>query len=173
MKNLAVENARMIFRNFRGEASTFNAAGNRNFCLLVPKDQALALQEEGWKVKWPRVNNQDDDGRDPYIPVTVRFFSHGDEQDGRDPKIFVRNSVNDQFVKYTEKMVGNLDNAEIETVDVVIRPREWEMNGKTGVKAYLKSMWVTLLQDEFYGKYYSSEPAEYESPSEDDEVPFN
>ena len=173
MKNLAMENARMIFRNFRGEASTFNAAGNRNFCLLVPKDQAYALQEEGWKVKWPRVNSQDDDGRDPYIPVTVRFFSQGDEQDGRDPKIFVRNSEKDDWVKYTEKMVGNLDNAEIDHCDIVIRPREWEMNGKTGVKAYLKSMWVTLLQDEFYGKYFSAEPAEYESPSEDDEVPFN
>lgn len=173
MKNLAIENARIIFRNFRGEASTFNAAGNRNFCLLIPKEQAYQLQEDGWKVKWPRVNDQDDDSRDPYIPVTVRFFGQGTERDGRDPKIFVRNSVNDPFVEYTEKMVSNLDNAEIENLDVVIRPREWEMNGKSGVKAYLKSMWVTLLQDEFYGKYYSTEPAEYEAPSEDEGVPFN
>ena len=70
-------------------------------------------------------------------------------------------------------MVGNLDSAEIAQCDIVVRPRQWEMNGKIGVKAYLKSMWVTLLQDEFYGKYYSSDPADYESPSDEEEVPFN
>ena len=175
MNNLVIGNARIIFRNFRGEASTFNAAGNRNFCLLVSKDQAYALQEEGWKVKWPKVNSQDDEGRDPYIPVTVRFFSQNGDRDWRDPKIFVRNSEKEEWVEYNEKMVANLDHAEIDHLDIVVRPREWEMNGKRGVKAYLKSMYVTLLQDEFYGKYFGSDPVEYESPVEDDEegVPFN
>lgn len=165
MQNLAVENARIIFRNFRGEASMYNAEGNRNFCLLIPKDTAYQLQEDGWKVKWPKPT-ADGDERDPYIPVTVRFFSTPEVKDGRDPKIYVRNSQNSPFVEYTDKMVGNLDNAEIATCDVVVRPREWEMNGKSGIKAYLKSMWVTLMEDEFYGKYYSTEPADYEAPFE-------
>ena len=174
MNNLVMENAKIIFRNFRGKSSMYNAEGNRNFCLLIPRDTALDYQEDGWKVKWPKQLDPDGDARDPYIPVTVRFFSTDKEKDGRDPKIYVRNSPRDQFVEYNEKMVGNLDDAEIDTCDIVIRPREWEMNGKSGVKAYLKSMWVTLLQDEFYGKYYSQEPADYESPREEyDEAPFN
>ena len=166
MNNLVVENARIIFRNFRGEESMYNARGNRNFCLLVSREQGAQLEREGWKVKWPKPSPAGEQDRDPYIPVTVRFFSTETEKDGRDPKIYVRTSERDQFVEYSERMVGNLDNAEIANCDIVVRPREWEMNGKSGIKAYLKSMWVTLLQDEFYGKYYSDEPADYEAPFE-------
>ena len=39
--NLQVDDARIIFRNFRGEASKFNNAGDRNFSLIIP-DQELA-----------------------------------------------------------------------------------------------------------------------------------
>lgn len=158
LKNLKIENARIIFRNFRGEAGVYNNAGNRNFCLVLDPDTALTLNNDGWNVKWPKVED-----RDPYLPVSVRYGV----SPTLDPKIFVRNSPNDQFVSYTENMVGNLDNAEIETIDLVVRPREWESrDGKTGVKAYLKSMYVTLMQDEFYGKYFPTDPAEYEAPFE-------
>lgn len=163
-KILDFENAKMIFRNFSGRGSMFNAEGTRNFCLPISREKATILEREGWKVKWPKDPESD---RDPYIPVAVRFFGTPDQEDGRDPRIFVRNSAHDQFVKYTENMVGNLDNAEIDTCDIVIRPRQWEMNGKTGIKAYLKSMYVTLMQDDFYGKYFPSDPADYEAPFEE------
>lgn len=144
-KNIVIENARIMFRNFSGEEKRFNPVGRRNFCVFLETDLGKVLEEDGWNIKWLEPRDEDEDGEpQPYMQVTVSF-------DHVPPKIvLISGTVNTLL---DDSTIDVLDNAEIANVDLIIRPYNWEVNGKTGVKAYVKSMYVTLEDDEFSEKY--------------------
>lgn len=141
--NIVVENARLIFKNFAGEESKFNRAGNRNFCVILDGDSAEDLRQMGWNVKALRPR-EDEDEPTYYLQVTVAF--------GNFPPKVVMISGKTKTV-LDEEAIDTLDYAEIANVDLIIRPYHWEVNGKEGIKAYLKTMYVTIEQDVFAGKY--------------------
>lgn len=141
--NIVVENARLIFKNFAGEESKFNRAGNRNFCVILDGDSAEDLRQMGWNVKALRPR-EDEDEPTYYLQVTVAF--------GNFPPKVVMISGKTKTV-LDEESIDTLDYAEIANVDLIIRPYHWEVNSKEGIKAYLKTMYVTIEQDVFAGKY--------------------
>ena len=149
---LQIDDARIIYRNFSGVGSKFNREGDRNFAVVIPTEElADRLIELGWnvKIKPPR-----DDEEEPfmYLPVKVKFNERG-------PAAYLRSGEN--MIKLDEESVSCLDDVDILSVDLDIRPFDWDVNGKTGRTAYLQSMEVIQVLDRFAERF-----AEEEYPEE-------
>lgn len=154
---LQIENARIIFRNFSGKESQYNRAGDRNFAVIIENDEmAQKLIDDGWNVRILEPKN-DGDEVSHYLPVKVSFSNIP-------PKIWVVKG--NKKTRLTEETIEELDYAQITNVDIAIRPYNWEVNNKTGVKAYVKTMYVTVEEDEFAYKYSDDDTVE------DEDTPF-
>ena len=62
-KTFLVEGAKLIFRNFSGKKSTYNATGKREFAVVLPEDYAERMLADGWNVK---ILEPRDEGDDPW-----------------------------------------------------------------------------------------------------------
>lgn len=155
---ITIKNAKIIYRNFKGEGSAFNPKGKRNFSVVLnDPDLVNDLIADGWKVK-PLKQRDEDEEPAWQMPVEVKFRDmQGNEV--RPPEVYICTYPGGKLKKtrLTEDTIGTLDFAEISNVDLIIRPYEWEMNGNTGVKAYLKTMYVTVVEDELAGMYADEE----------------
>lgn len=142
---LQIDNARIVYRNFRGEGSKFNREGDRNFAIIIEDEQiANELAAKGWnvKIKPPR---DEDDTPFMFLPVKIKFTDRG-------PTVYLKSGDADP-VKLDEESINCLDDIDILNVDVDIRPYNWEVNGKTGRTAYLQSIFVTQEVDRFAQRY--------------------
>lgn len=165
---LQIDNARLVFKNFRGEGGKFNKEGDRNFALLITggsvdgrevsaEEMANALMNDlnrfcvGWnvKIKAPR---EEGDAPFIYLPVKVAFNDRG-------PQVYVESGASHR--KLYEDTVSMLDDIDIASVSLDIRPYDSEVNGQYYRTAYLQSMKVVQNIDRFAAEY-----AEEEYPEE-------
>lgn len=164
MPNLKIENARICFPNFEGRGEKFNPEGRRNFLVRLNVQDAERLQAEGWNV---RIKPAREEGDDPFctLQVAVNFDGY------LPPRVYLISD--DKKTLLDEDTINILDHAEFSNVDLVIRPYRWEVNGKTGIKAYLKTMYAVLEKDEFAQKYADCPSLSSEGePLEDGDMPF-
>ena len=169
---LEINDARLCFRNFKGAADQYNKKGDRNFALIVSggilddgtrkmeltaEEMADALMNDlnrfgvGWnvKIKVPR-----EEGDEPfiYLPIKVKFNDRG-------PSAFLKSGRNQ--VKLSEDTIDMLDDIDILSADLDVRPYDDEINGKPFRSAYLQGIWVTQNIDRFAARF-----AEEECPEE-------
>lgn len=157
---MQIDDAKIIFKNFEGRGDKFNREGDRNFSLLIEDpDTADAMIKEGWNVK---IKEGHDEDEAPFmrLPVKVKFTDYG-------PKVYLNSAGN--ITQLDEESIGCLDNIDIESVDMDIRPYDWEVNGKTGRTAYLQSMEVIQRIDRFSARYASRHDVAVDN---DSDVPF-
>ena len=159
-ETIAIENANIGFRNFLGREKQYNPAGRRNFCVFFDPENDRELVDklisDGWNVKYTRPRDEMDISK-PYLQVDVKFGDYP-------PSIWLVTSTSK--TKLDETTVGILDSAEIASVDVIVRPYNYSVRGQTGVKAYLKTMYVRIVEDAFASKY-ADIPGGY-----DNDLPF-
>lgn len=143
---IVMEGVRIVFRNFAGKEGQYNREGDRNFAVLLDEEIAKALLNDGWNVKWLEPREDADEGteRQAYLQVSVSWK-------GRPPTVVLITSRG--RTNLDESQVDMLDWADITNVDLIVRPYNWDVNGKTGIKAYLKSLYVTIEEDELERKY--------------------
>lgn len=151
---LQIDNASICFKNFRGEGGKFNKEGDRNFALIIPDEEmAEALMNDAnqygasWnvKIKPPR-----EEGDTPfiYLPVKVKFNDKG-------PMVYLQSGRN--RIKLDQDSISMLDDIDIASVDLDIRPYDNEINGRPFRAAYLQSMCVTQDIDRFAERFASEE----------------
>jgi len=142
--HITFNDARLLFKNFAGRETKFNREGDRNFCVVIPDQEMVdLLLKDGWNVKnlAPR-----EEGDEPlnYMKVSVSYK-------GRPPKIVIITSRGRTSIDVD--LVSMLDFADMTKVDLIVRPYHWNVKGDTGVSAYLKTMFVTIWEDELELRY--------------------
>ena len=143
IKTFQVDDARLIFKNFSGNVGPYNPAGDREFSVILSEEDARGLIAQGWNAKQLK---QREEGVEPdwYITVTVKF-------NVKPPRIVMISSR--ARTPITENTVDTLDFADIKKVDLICNGFDWDINGKQGTSAYLKTMFVTVNEDELERKY--------------------
>lgn len=131
------------WRNFSGRETKFNPAGKRSFTVFLDPDIAQALKADGWNVKFMEAREADEEGQH-HLSVAVSF-------EVRPPTIVLITSRGRRNL--TEDEVEFLDWFDYSKVDMIIRPYAWSVRGESGVKAYLKSIYCTVAEDELAIEY--------------------
>lgn len=141
-----MEGVRIIFRNFAGKEDQYNREGDRNFAVLIDPEVAKMMADDGWNVKWLKPREDGDEGEEEqaYLPVSLRF-------DVFPPHVVLVTSNNRTTLD--EQSIEMLDFADITNVDLIVRPYVWQVNAKSGIKAYVKTMYVTIEEDALVKKY--------------------
>ena len=135
----------LMFRNFEGRGDKFNREGDRNFSLRINnRDTADALIAQGWNVKIKPARDEDEDDF-MRLPIKVKFTEYS-------PKVYLW--TGNRRNELDEESVGILDQIEIESVNMDVRPYDWTLpSGASGRSAYLQIIEVYQRVDRFAARY--------------------
>lgn len=142
-ETLTIEDCELTWRNFEGREGPFNDKGERNFSVVLTPAMAEQFAKDGLNVK---VKDPREEGDDPKytLPVKVSYKI-------RPPRAVMITST--ARTDLHEDTIEVLDFADIAMVDLIVNLSDWEYAGKTGIKCYLKTIFVTVNEDDLERKY--------------------
>lgn len=149
--NIIMENAQLLYgsyRNFSGKEGPYNDEGERSFCVIIPEESVEKLVADGWNIRIRQPRNEEEEVLH-YLQVKVRF--------GAMPPKVIMHTMRGISTRLDENSIGELDHQQLRNIDLTIRPYCWTVRGEEGVTAYLKTMHVTIEEDEWESKYASEE----------------
>lgn len=137
------------YRNFAGDPDRFNPQGCMgNFWVFLTDEKAHELEAQGLNVRWRENRDGDMEGR---LQVFVRF-------EHVPPKIFVKSG--DKATELDKDSVRGLNHDELSSASLIINPYRYVVNGREGVKAYLKKGYFTLSEDPYEAAFMGDHPAD-------------
>ena len=146
--NIVVEGGRIGFRNFSGVKGQYNERGDKHFVLFIDDPKfAEKLLELGWIVKFLKPKDNDE-APQAYIQIKARFDNY--------PPLIVLVSDGKQQ-RLTEETVNMLDWAEIDFVDMIIKPYNYHVRGASGIAAYVKTLYANVVVYDIEKKYEMDE----------------
>jgi hypothetical protein len=144
---VVMEGVRLIFRNFEGREGQYNQEGAQ---LRGHPARGRRRGHAGRRLE-RQVPQAFGGGRGrieegpPWLPVKIGYGK------GSPPKITM---VTDRGkTQLARRRSTDLDWAEITNVDLIVRPYHYDVRGSQGISAYLKTMYVTIEEDELERKY--------------------
>ncbi len=158
-QEVTMEGISLAIRNFSGSEKPFNPKGKRNFLAMLDEETAQAMIADGWNVKYLPPREGEDEPPRPFLKVNVNYDNEPI------PKVILVTSRGQNPLD--ADTIGMLDGAVITNADLLVTPFHYEMNGKTGVSAYLKKGYFTIEEDALDLKY----GATLDTRSPGDEIP--
>lgn len=142
-ETVTIRNAIVKWPNFTGEKREYNPEGIRNFVIELDEPLAMDLLSHGWNVR-QKVSNDDPEDITYQLKVAVSYKVSA-------PQVWL--IASGMRVMLGEDVVGQLDKLEYSKIDLVLSPYDWNVNGNTGRKAYLQSLYYTMYEDELALEY--------------------
>lgn len=132
------EDAEIMYRNFSGKPSKFNASGERTFDIIIdsPEEAEQLANDTGFNVK---IYTPKREGEEPVYHLKVKV-GYGASN------VFLKTSKG--MRRLDEHKISQLDIIDFERCDVIISPRKYvnQFTGQEGVTAYLRQM--VVIQNE-------------------------
>jgi len=153
-RNVTLEGVTLIYRNFKGRPGQFNAEGDRNFGVILDEKLARMMMQDGWTIR-ELAPLEEGDSPKYMLKVKLKYRNREGKEVNRPPRVVLITSRG--RTNLTESEVETLDIANIENADLIVRPFEWTMgkgkDERSGINAYLQSLYVTIREDALELKY--------------------
>jgi len=149
VKIITFEDATLRFKNFRGAEKKFNAAGTRNFNVVVEPEMAQELIELGFNVK--EYTAEEGDSPEYMLKVNVSYKFRG-------PNVTLISSSGKTMLD--EDTIEILDSSFIEKVDFNVNVSQYSNAQGDGYSLYLRNMYVSIEEDDLQQKYANVDTSE-------------